>query len=107
MTNHNFTNHLTDTGIKLKLPEGFGENFYPTEACFDWCIEQQVVHSNNLELWVMFFPAIAFLMITLYFWSFELDKLEKYRSAFIYMARLFLIMFFAAYILIIRLRIYY
>lgn len=89
--------------------------FEPTEVlnnlnkdtCFDWCLEQQVVHANNIELWTMFFPLLSFVMLILYFWSFEIKLLEKYRKGFIYMARLFLIIFFATYILIIRMRVIY
>ena len=78
-----------------------------TKTCYSWCLEQQVVHSNNIELGSIFFVLLAFIMLILYFWSFEIKTLEKYRNAFIYMARLFLIVFFAIYILVIRMRIIY
>ncbi len=81
--------------------------YHADEACFEWCLNQQVVHANNLELWIMFFPFLSFIFIMLYLWSYELTSLQKYRKGLIYMARLFLIVFFAAYILIIRLRIIY
>lgn len=87
-------------------PENIMTDFN-TETCFDWCLEQQIVHSNNIEVWSMFFPFLAFIMLILYFWSFEVKTLEKYRNGFIYMARLFLIVFFAIYILIIRMRVIY
>lgn len=107
MTSHNnITGQLQDLGINI-LPDQLRQQFIPSDACFNWCLEQQVVHSNNLELWIMFFPFAAFIMLIGYFWSYELDSFKKYSTAFIYMARLFLILFFAAYILIIRLRIYY
>lgn len=77
------------------------------DTCYSWCLEQQVVHANNIELWSMFFPLLAFVMLILYFWSFKIELLKKYRKGFIYMARLFLIIFFATYILIIRMRVIY
>ena len=78
-----------------------------TETCYSWCVVQQVVHSNNIEVWSMFMPFLSFVMHILYFWSFEVEGLKKYRSGFIYMSRLFLITFFAIYILVIRMRVIY
>ena len=28
-------------------------DYVPETGCFNWCIEQQVVHSNNLELYAV------------------------------------------------------
>ena len=83
------------------------QNYYPDTDAFQWCLIQQVTHSNNLELNFMLLPLGAFFMIIGYFWTLEFETTKKYSKAFIYMARLFLIIFFIVYILVIRLRIYY
>ena len=83
------------------------QDFVPSDACFNWCVEQQVVHSNNLELKLMFFPLIAFIFILLYFEGNNFEVLAKYQNFFIYMAKLFLIIFFAVYFLVVRLRLVY
>lgn len=78
--------------------------YAPDDNCFNWCLEQQVVHSNNMEIYGVMFPAAAYIFILLYLTVDKYPKLEKYKSMFIYWAKLSLIMFFAFYILIIRLR---
>ncbi len=83
------------------------QDFIPSDACFNWCVEQQVVHSNNLELKLLFFPFMAFVFLLLYFEGENFEFLAKYQSFFIYMAKLFLIIFFAVYFLVIRLRLVY
>ncbi len=80
--------------------------FAPDNACFDWCLTQQVVHSNNLELETVMLVFSAYIMIVLYSMD-DVPFLFKYRNAFIYVAKLMLIAFFVIYILVIRLRIYY
>lgn len=77
------------------------------DTCFDWCVQQQIVHSNNLELKIMLFPAIAFLFLLLYFEGENFEVLERNREFFVYMAKMFLIIFFATYLLIVRMRIIY
>lgn len=83
------------------------QDYIPDTDAFNWCVEQQVTHSNNLELQFMLLPLAAFFMLIGYFWSLEYESTEKYAKGFVYMARLFLIVFFFVYILVIRLRIYY
>ncbi len=80
--------------------------FAPDNTCFDWCLNQQVVHSNNLELETVMLVVGAYIMIVLYSMD-DIDFCVKYRNAFIYIAKLMLIAFFVIYILVIRLRIYY
>ncbi|HEC38843.1 hypothetical protein LCGC14_0636150 [marine sediment metagenome] len=82
------------------------QSFAPDNACFDWCLNQQVVHSNNLELETVLLVFGAYIMIVLYSMD-DVDFCVKYRNAFIYIAKLMLIAFFVIYILVIRLRIYY
>ncbi len=59
------------TGIIL--PKDPMQVFSPDQACYDWCVVQQVTHSNNLELYAMMLPLFAFFMLMGYFWSLELD----------------------------------
>lgn len=80
--------------------------YAPTDACFDWCIEQQVVHANNLELYAVAIVGVAYVFILLY----EMDSInffKRYQPELIYMAKLMLIIFFIIYILVIRLRVWY
>ncbi len=82
------------------------QQFIPSDACFSWCLEQQVVHSNNLELYAVGLVLMSYIFILLYDMD-SIEILQKYRSELIYMAKLMLIVFFVVYILVIRLRIYY
>lgn len=93
--------NLSNELIAPKLQQAY----IPDQACFNWCLEQQVVHSNNIELYAVGFVALAYTFIVLY--GIETDFFQKYRSGFIYFAKLMLIAFFVVYILVIRLRIYY
>lgn len=80
---------------------------FNTGSCYDWCLEQTVVHSNNLELQMMLFPAVSFVFLLLYFEADNFEILKDYQNFFIYMAKLFLIIFFAVYLLIVRMRLIY
>lgn len=91
---------------KLINSSQFQQAYSPTQQAFNWCLEQQVVHSNNLELYAVGIVGLAYVFILLYDLD-EIEFLNKYKSGFIYMAKLMLIVFFAIYILVIRLRIYY
>ena len=80
--------------------------FIPDNAAFNWCLEQQVVHSNNIELYAIAFVLAAYIFILLYGME-DVEILKKYQPEFIYMAKLMLIAFFVIYIIVIRLSIYY
>ena len=82
------------------------KQYIPSDQCFDWCIEQQVVHSNNLELWSVMFVFAAYIFILLHSLD-DIEFIQKYQKEFMYMAKLMLIAFFVSYILIIRLRVIY
>jgi len=88
------------------IPIGFQQNYQPSNACFDWCLEQTVVHSNNLELYAVFFVLASYIFIILHSMD-NVAILKKFQPELIYMAKLMLIAFFVIYILVIRLRIYY
>lgn len=75
-----------------------------TEPCFDWCVIQQVAHSNNMELSGLIFIIVAYLLIVFYEISEEITFLKAHREVFIYWAKLLLLMFFGFYFLIIRMR---
>ncbi len=96
------TNISNETLVNFQLKPPYS----PDTGCFDWCLEQQVVHSNNLEISAVGLVLVAYVFILLYGMD-NIEFLHKYQSAFIYMAKLMLIAFFVVYILIIRLRIYY
>lgn len=103
VTPNNFTFDLSS----IKLPENLQNvPFIPDQGCFNWCLEQQVVHSNNLELSTVALIGVAYTFILLASAE-DSEFLMKYKEEFIYMAKLMLIVFFAVYILVIRLRIWY
>lgn len=86
--------------------EDISKPYIPDDTCFDWCLQQQVVHSNNLEIYAVLLIFAAYIFILLATLE-DVEFLKKYQTAFIYMAKLMIIVFFAVYILVIRLRIYY
>ena len=79
--------------------------FIPSNQCFDWCVVQQVTHSNNLELYAVMFIVFSYIMIIGYFSANEWEALKPFRNGMLYLAKLSLIIFFAIYILVFRLRI--
>ena len=89
----------------ITINQNIIQPFVPNDYCFDWCLEQQVIHSNNIELYAVAFVLAAYIFILLYSMD-EVEFLKKYQTEFIYMAKLMLIAFFVVDILIIRLRIY-
>lgn len=78
--------------------------YAPNEECFDWCIVQQVRHSNNMELYGILFVVMAYFCILAYYFLGEFEQLRPFRENFIYYAKLLLLLFFGFYILIIRMR---
>ena len=96
------TINLTIPTIDINLQQPY----IPTEDAFSWCVEQQVVHSNNIELYAVMFVVAAYVFIVAYGMD-DIEFFNKYKNGFIYMAKLLLIAFFVIYILVIRLRIYY
>ena len=97
----NITNkmiNLTLDDLQSTMP------YVPDKPCFDWCLMQQVVHSNNMELYAVMFVVFAYFSILAYYFAGEVEVLKPYKEMFIYWAKLLLILFFAFYILVIRLR---
>ena len=90
--------NLTNLTISDAMP------YLPDRQCFKWCAVQQVVHSNNMELYGILFVVFAYLFIVAYFVSDEIKSLKPFRENFVYYAKLLLMLFFGFYILIIRLR---
>ena len=78
--------------------------YAPDKPCFDWCSVQQVVHSNNMEMYGILFVVFAYLCITAYYIAGEFEVTRPYKENFIYYAKLLLLLFFGFYILIIKLR---
>lgn len=79
--------------------------FTPDKNCFDWCIVQHVIHSNNMEINAIIIIIFTYFMIVLHNISNEINILRPYKETFLYWAKLSLIIFFGFYILIIRMRI--
>lgn len=101
---------MTETNITEMFKEFLPDdilNDVNSETCYFWCLQQQVVHSNNLELQMLLFPLASFIFMLLYFEAENFKVLEDYKNFFIYMAKVFLIVFFAAYLLIVRMRLIY
>ncbi len=76
--------------------------FQPTQQCADWCITEQVIHSNNLEVGAVAFVAFSYVMHLLYFSANEYEKLKRFQTFFLYLSKMSLIIFFAVYILVFR-----
>lgn len=97
--------NFTHPELKLDIIDQYNQ-FIPDSSCFSWCLEQQVVHSNNLELSAVFLIFAAYIFIVLHSMD-DVKLLKRFQPELIYMAKLMLIAFFVIYILVIRLRIYY
>jgi len=95
MTNHIFLN-LSKEIIDSRF-------YQPDQQCFDWCITQQVTHSNNIELNVVMIVLFAYISLLVYDGIKDSDRFDKYKDVFIYIAKGLMIIFFAVYILMIRL----
>ncbi len=82
------------------------ENYIPSQQCFDWALDQHVTHSNNLEIGVVFFVFLAYVCINMYH-TLKDTKYDSKALIFIYLAKMAMLIFFGAYILIIKLRLIY
>lgn len=79
--------------------------YLPDNQCFDWCVAQQVVHSNNMEVYAIRILIVVYFLLVLYFIAGEVKFLQRFnRDTFIYWAKLLMIIFFGFYILVIRMR---
>ena len=76
--------------------------YAPDQSCFDWCIVQHVVHSNNMELNAVMIVVFAFISLIIYYVFGSFDKTKAYKDQFIYYAKLLLTLFLGYYILSIR-----
>lgn len=76
-----------------------------TDACFEWCAMEQVVHSNNTELYSIGLVLGAYVMIMLHNWFEHFPKLKKYQYGCIYLSRIFLIIFFLYYVVFVKYKI--
>ena len=84
------------------------DNFWtPTNECFNWCQIQQVTHSNNMEGYMLFFIAGAYLMILLYSSARDYKILEKFKDGFIDIAKYLIISFVFIVFLVFRYRIHW
>lgn len=92
---------MVNLTVNLTAPKLF-EQYAPDQACFDWCIEQHIVHSNNLEAWGVILAAIAYLFLLLAGWAFEIERLKKYQHLFLYMAKVWMLLFFLVYFVFFR-----
>lgn len=76
--------------------------YAPDVPCFDWCVVQHTIHSNNLELGSIILVVLAYICIVLYGIADEIKIIKPFKDTFIYWAKLLLILFFGYYILVIR-----
>lgn len=78
------------------------KNYSPDQACFNWCAEQHVVHSVNTGVYSLIFIALTYIMIIMYSVAQESEALKDYQETFIYFAKLFILMFFGYYFIVVK-----
>lgn len=75
--------------------------------CRDWCVNQLVAGYNNIELTYILFVVLALLLIIAYEFCNEHERLKKYAPDMVYFAKIALYIFFFAYFVILRGRMYF
>jgi hypothetical protein len=92
---------LNISEINIIQPQGVDK------GCFDWCAVQHVTGYNNIETgYVMFIAgALALLLLAEYFN--EKENLRKYTMTAVYLAKLLIYIFFFAYFVVLKMRLYY
>lgn len=65
-----------------------------SNSCFNWCKDAYFINNNNLEIEMLFLPALALLSLILYQIFKDHNKLSIYAYKFIYAAKYLLIGFF-------------
>jgi len=71
-------------------------------TCFDWCLEQNVVHNFNVDMASVGIVGVSYIFHVLYFLGEEYDFFKRYRTMFIYSSRLTLLIFFVYYFFYIK-----
>jgi len=92
------------TSINVSKVIEIYQPYAPDSQCFNWCVVQQVAHSNNMELSGIIFIVFAYIFIVFYETANEIPLIKPYRENFIYYAKLLLMVFFGYYFLILRMR---
>ena len=62
--------------------------YQATQDCANWCVEQQIVYYNNLELGVIAFVLLSLIMILIGEFCQEHKRLRKYSWYFIYCSKI-------------------
>lgn len=73
-----------------------------TQPCFDWCVEQHVVHTYNVDMTSIAIIGFSFIMHSMYFLGEEYEFFRKNRNMFIYISRLTIVIFFVYYFFYIK-----
>lgn len=71
-------------------------------TCFDWCLDQQVVHNFNVDMASVGLITISYILHSLYFLGEEYEFFKRYRNMFMYASRLILLIFFVYYFFYIK-----
>lgn len=77
------------------------------KECFNWCSVQHVTGYSNIETIYVMFVAGALLCLIAYETLNETENLKKYAHHFVYYAKILLYIFFFAYFVILKMRLYY
>lgn len=92
--------------MNLNITKEFNP-FIPTQECADWCIKNQIVNYNNMEVTTIMFVVCALFMIYAYEFFETSQKLKEHSGYFIYLAKILIYIFFFMYFIVLKLRIYY
>lgn len=96
---------MINTSINIPIEIITTPNSALNPSCFEWCSMEHVTHSSNMELNAIGLLLAVYICIYLHNWFEHSERLKKYQYGLIYIARIFLILFFIWYILHVRLRV--
>lgn len=81
--------------------------YQATQKCANWCVEQQLVFYNNLEISAISFVLLALFMLYIAEFCNEHERFKNHSPTFIYMAKVSMYIFFFVFFIVIKLRMYY
>lgn len=81
--------------------------FIPSDSCIEWSTIQHVTAYNNIEFTYVMFVAGALMFLLAYEFCMEHEKTKKFAPKMAYFSKLMLYIFFFAFFVILKMRLYY